>query len=954
MTGLHVELLGPPHVTVDDEPIEVDTRKAIALLARLVVEGTQRRDRLVALLWPDSDETRGRASLRRTLSALNKGLDHRWVDADRDEVRLDTDGVRSDVRTFEELRDRADAHDHEDDAPCGPCLEALEEAVRLHRDDFMAGFHLRGAAPFEDWRTVQAEGFRRALLGSLDRLARIHARMGQLAAALDHARRRLQREPLHEPTHRMLMLLHAWKGQRGEAMRQYRDCVRVLERELGVAPLERTTQLHEAIVAGDTPDRPAPAPTVASDDPRQPSRTPISLVGRGAELERLQAAYEDSGRAGRLVLIEGEAGIGKTRLMDRFVADARGGGAAVAAIRCYEEEQTVAYAAAAELLRAAMTVGDLTDVPDPWLGEAARLAPELLDHRPDLEPAGTLDSAEARRRLLEGLRQVLVGTLVGPGPGIIAIDDVHWADDASSDALTYLLRRLEDVPLCVVVGARSRLLPSEHPLRRVVRDLIADERGSRIRLQRFDRDDVNALAEAMDTSVRPEVIARVAEESEGLPLFAVEYLRASDERDDTDRWSIPDGIRVGLERQVDRLTDGARQVVSTAAVIGRSFALDTLLEASGRDLEETVSAVEELCAAGIVTEIDRGQEPRYDFRHHKLRDVVYEDTSAARRRLLHRRVADVLRRRRPRGPDGRPSAGVVARHLRESGRTEEAARAYVEAADESLELSAHTEAIGHLREALELDHPDRGRLHERLGELLTLRGDYPAALHAYSAAAANLDDDTDLARIEHRIATVHERRGDWASAESHVEAGLEALPEDGPDPLRARLHTDRALVAYRRDQHDRARSEAERALELAADAGDDPAQAQALNLLGMLARADGDADEAVARLEESLAIAETLDDPSARIAGLNNLALAHADRDEHPAGLELAKTALGLCRRQGDRHREAALLNNVADLLHRAGQREEALDHLKQAVSIFAEVGEPDRHEPEIWKLVDW
>ena len=125
-------------------------------------------------------------------------------------------------------------------------------------------------------------------------------------------------------------------------------------------------------------------------------------------------------------------------------------------------------------------------------------------------------------------------------------------------------------------------------------------------------------------------------------------------------------------------------------------------------------------------------------------------------------------------------------------------------------------------------------------------------------------------------------------------------------------------------------------------------------MLGMLGAAGGDHDGARRHLEQSLALAEALPDPSARVAALNNLALAHRATGQLEAAIAYTRTALELCARQGDRHREAALHNNLADLLHLDGQHTEAMDHLKRAVAIFAEVGEPGTLEPEIWKLVSW
>lgn len=954
MAELRVELLGPPRVEVDGAPLEVDTRKAIALLARLVVTGTERRGALTGLLWPNSDESRARAALRRTLSALNVGLGNRWLVTERDEVHLAGDGVSSDVETFTRSRRGVEGHQHEPTAACAACLESLETAVAQHRGEFLAGFTLRDSAAFDDWCLAQRERLHRNLCETLDRLIAIHTRRGDLDAAAEHARRRLASEPLHEPTHRRLMLLHAWRGQRGQAMQQYRQCVAVLERELGVPPLERTTELHQAIVAGHTPEPPPPAPLHgAATRPRTPQQAP-PLVGRDEAAAQLRAAHDAAERHGQLVVIEGEAGIGKTRLVEALADEAADTGAPTVTIHCYEEEQPIAYGVVAELLRATATRDPqrTASIPDSWLREAGRLAPELIAERPELAPREPIDSAESRRRFLEALRQVIGGGLTGALPGLVVIDDVHWADQASQDALAYLLHRLTDLPLCLVLTWRSELMPPGQPLRRLAEELDAAGNGTRVELDRLGPDEIVQLADSMQVALDDDVTAWLVRESEGLPLFAVEYLRRLAEGADADLGDIPEGIRRVAEERLARTSDAARQILSAAAVIGRSFDVDTLVEASGRDDEESVDALEELAAADVIAEVG-GEPPAYDFRNEKLRTIVYEQTSTARRRLLHGRVADALTSRRRRS-DGQPFAGSVARHLRLAGREAEAAHAHATAAATALDLSAHTEAREHLKAALDLGHPDPGPLHAQLGDLLTLHGHYSAALHEYAAAAANTTDAMEQARLEHRCALIHERRRDWTSSEAHIEAALVALPSGSGSHLRARLHTDRALLAHRREERVLAETEARHALELATEAEAHDVHAHALNLLGMLARSHGQVDEAVSHLERSLEMAEALDTLEPQVAALNNLALARADQDEVPLALELAKQALALCRRHGDRHREAAILNNLGDLLHQHGQHEESSRYIRAAVAIFADIGEPDRHEPEIWKLIDW
>ena len=297
------------------------------------------------------------------------------------------------------------------------------------------------------------------------------------------------------------------------------------------------------------------------------------------------------------------------------------------------------------------------------------------------------------------------------------------------------------------------------------------------------------------------------------------------------------------------------------------------------------------------------------------------------------------------------SAGAIAQHLRAAGREAEAAEWFRLAGDHARNLYANAEALAHFREALGLGHEDPGALHEEIGDLLTLAGDYAGALDSYEAAAALAPADR-LASIEHRTGLVHLRRGEWELAESSFVEALAALPE-GATALEARLLADRSLTSHRRGGGE-AQALAERALELADAAGDRRAQAQAHNILGILASGRGEHAEARAQLERSLALASEEHDPSARAAALNNLALALRAEGELERALELTEEALALCAAVGDRHREAALANNLADLLNASGRREEAMEHLKSAVAIFAEIGEGGPSEPEIWKLVEW
>ncbi len=620
--------------------------------------------------------------------------------------------------------------------------------------------------------------------------------------------------------------------------------------------------------------------------------------------------------------------------------------------RCHDDEAGLPYGPVAELLRESARDAPRWQgsVPPQRLADAALLLPELAALAAEGADLLPLDGPGAQVRLLEGVAAVVGAACAGPEPGLVFLDDVHAADDATVDAIAYLGRRLTGRALLLVLGWRTERVPPGHRLRRLAVDLAREGRTTIVRPGRLGEADVSALVRSVVSHrTTPELEQRVYLESEGLPLFVTEYLAG-----------LGTGAEVlpgNLSPQAEHLLDGrlaglgetARQVLGAAAAIGRSFDAETLRRASGRSDEETVGALEELVAHGVVRE-RAGDDADYDFSHQKMRELVYERTALARRQLLHARVAAALS-----GPrSGGARAALVAQHLRLAGDHAGAAEHYRLAAEQAAALYAHADALEHLQSALALGHPDVVALHERMGDLRTVLGDYGGALAAYEAAAAYADEPEALAPIEHKLGNVHHRRGEWDRAESHLRAALAAATNEQRG-LRARVQADLGLTLFHAGDPARAAELARDALALAEAAHDRRAEAQAHNMLGVLDSNDGAVDRAREHLERSLELAQELADSPAEAAALNNLALLRRDAGDLPAALQLTEAALTLCSRYGDRHREAALENNLADLHHAAGHEDESMTHLKRAVTIFREVGADDAARlPEIWKLVSW
>jgi predicted ATPase/DNA-binding SARP family transcriptional activator len=315
MYSLRISLLGVPRVERDGKAVPIRRRKVLALLAYLAVtRQPHSRDGLATMFWPESDQSSALANLRRDLSRLKRAVGDQALDVDRLQIALlrQTDpstssgqGVWLDVEAFKRRLAASHAHGHAAAELCAKCAEALTEAVSLYTGDFMAGFSLPDSLEFDEWQFFQAEGLRQSFAEAVEKLAQWHTAQGEVEQGIEYARRWVALDPLQEQAQRQLMRLYARSGQQAAAVRQYQECARLLQEELGVEPEPETTALYEAIRTKQFP----PAPARRHKLP--PQATPF--VGREEELADLRRLLLEE-PACRLLTLVGPGGIGKTRL----------------------------------------------------------------------------------------------------------------------------------------------------------------------------------------------------------------------------------------------------------------------------------------------------------------------------------------------------------------------------------------------------------------------------------------------------------------------------------------------------------------------------------------------------------------------------------------------------------------------------------------------------------------
>lgn len=913
---LVVNLLGPPEALIEGRPIQVDTRKAIALLAYLVIEKTATRDTLAAMLWAESSQERARATLRRTLSALRAATGNELIVADRNVVSL-AGGVSSDVDTIRSELEATGGHGHGADEVCSRCIPHLRRATDLYRGEFLQGFSVKSSPEFEDWTRSVAESMKIRVGEMFNRLGTALAANGEYPAAISAVTHWIDLDALHEPAYRFLMLLHGWAGDRPGAIEAYQSCVAVLDQELGVPPLEETTELYEAILDEDLPPAPGARRRVKSAAPA-PRSTPADLIDRESELQDLrQAVQATADGRGRLLALTGGTWMGKTRLLDEIASETPDQDRHVLIGRAFRMEQALPYGVVTPIIRSAVSriQTSRAEMPEWSVAEMARLLPEMGP-----APDETVPDQFGELRLFEAIFTAMAA-LGANKPLLVILDDVQWIDRSSAAVFSYLARRIAETPILLIVSARSgdALLPE-------IAEMLADAHET-ISVEPLATRHLLPLVGG-DEKVAAELEARTG----GVPLLVAEALAAEPGSSEA-----PPGMARYMEARLSEIGDLGRQVLTAAAVLNGMCDAGLLRETSGRSEEEVVEAVEELVGTGLLREVQESQE--LTFTLDAMERVTYDMTSLVRRRLLHRRAAVALAKR-PHSREDVRSAAAVAGHY-EAAADPNAADWYLIAGDVGRAVYANDSARQFYQASLALGTDRAAEARLALAELEMAAGRYEEARRQLTLARPDAEGEM-LGLIEHRFGEVERLLGKFDRAEQHYRQAIES----GASPVE--VLSDWALLTKRTGRSDEAAALAEKAW-LAAE--EDDGTAQHSRVRNVLAVVSDDPHTALEHAEEAMRLAG--DDDLLLMAALNNNALLLAGQGEAERAIPLLDRAIDIAARTGHRHREAALWNHLADLHHQAGREDAARLCLTRAVSLFADI-DAGGFEPELWLLSRW
>jgi tetratricopeptide (TPR) repeat protein/transcriptional regulator with XRE-family HTH domain len=479
------------------------------------------------------------------------------------------------------------------------------------------------------------------------------------------------------------------------------------------------------------------------------------FVGRSTEYGLLTGLIARiTAGTGQSVLIEGEPGIGKSRLMREVARYADALGVPVLATSCYEIERAMPFQPVMDLVMRALDrapAAGLRNLSPVSFAELAALVPEVGEQFPDL-PQLSNDFPEARRARLARAVGQLLEAASGGRPSILMVDDIQWADEASAQVLHYLARRTGRWPVLLIYAYRDEDADSDERLARLIESLRRDANADHIRLSRLTYAETAKLVAAhADASLgAPELAERLHRETEGNPFFLTSILQSLSEGD-TQLESrtagrpglLPDALRNAVRVRLAHVPKEIRPILESAAVLGRRFDFDTLLDVTGEPEERVLDAVGTLVGRRLLREEPEGG--LYDFSHDKVREVVYRDIGGARRRMLHRSIAEALERRDEAGSHERDAR--LAEHYERAHVWSKALRYLVLAGERSLALFAMRDALHWLDRAVALSesHPESLAESQRL-EIYERRGSARAHAGQTQGAVADIRRVVDAAR----------------------------------------------------------------------------------------------------------------------------------------------------------------------------------------------------------------
>jgi DNA-binding SARP family transcriptional activator len=891
---LGVHLFGQPRFTLGGEPYAFNGRpKTVPLLAYLLLHraGPVRRDSLAFTLWEDDEEEKARTNLRRHLHELGRLLPAApvpWIVTEADTVLWNpAAALWFDVAEFERLiagGDRAAAVD----LYAGGLLENL----------------------YDEWLFGPRDRLHNAYLAALTELIVECRSARDFTGAKNYARRLLLADPWREDIVRQLMAVRYESGDRAGALQTFETFARSLRAEMDVDPMPETVALRDAVVR----NAPAgPAHEAASEQrpaqPPAPKSVALPFVGRRNELEQLGAAWSRAARGrGSALLVSGEAGIGKTRLVGQLAlqAEAEGGRVLWGAT---SSPESVAYQPVVDALRNALPMIATAALRPLVLASLAQISPNLRSRFPDLPVLPAIERERERTRLFDAIATAFEA-LAAPRPLVVVLEDLHWAEPATIAAFEFLVPRVSRRSILLIGTYRDEEVARLHPLRGLRRRLQPERLLAHLAVPPLAHEEVNELVAAPTRAAGLPLETgndSVYAISEGNPLFVGEVIRnlVEGRTFDATLSTVHDLIGARFER----LSPEARELAGIAATIGEAFDVDVLRETSGWSEPAMLAALDELQDRAIVREPVGRHRFDYAFTHNLVQRTIYASSPLPLQKRRHRRIARIMEDLFSSRLDS--VAAEIARHYERGGDSARAAECYVRAARGATAVFANEEALAHARSAARLCGDDAALLFEalsiaeatndRLGDRKAQRAD----LTALDKLARASDDRRQVCAILSRTVRYYRACGDREGERLTVDALKAEAQSAGDARWLGEAYEAEATYFEVIGKPAAALPVARHAVDEFDAAGDPRGLVSALTLRAAVAAHTGEtaeADECINRAREVARVSQDAE-LAVRVLRCESNVCHWLERWQRHD--EVAREALSLARSVGDRETEA-------------------------------------------------
>jgi DNA-binding SARP family transcriptional activator len=847
-------------------------RKAAALLQRLALSRRLLRDEAIDFLWPEADLASGANNLYRTLHVLRQTLDTAlgpgtaeatftfadgaltlidsvWVDAH--EFEQQAQAALLNLQSFGKHSQNA-AQDKSPTSSLQPPISNLQSALELYAGDLLPD------DVYADWLAAPRESLRRLHREAQLKLAVHHREAGDHTRALALLTPLVARDRADEVAHRELMRTYALAGRRHDALRQYQACVEALAVELDVPPEPETAALYSQILSGDAPS-PATVPPSLSSFPQslqsldaETEERSTPMVGRESELESLRLWLRTAWRGqGKIILITGDSGVGKTRLALEALRAAASAGMTTLFGAAYEQEGQLPYQPFVEAF-------------DEFLSRSPRLPDGVEPSNPitHFKRLGVSDPQQEGWTQFKAVADFLSASSQS-APTVFLLDDLHAADEASLRLLHYLARHTRTAPVVLMATCRTDLSLSSSPFGTLINALYRERLSEPLTLAPLSPEaTTQVLAQELGGEPSPALVAVVYDLTEGNPFYIQEMARAllKDDRVEArdGQWylkaadqhlTMPAGLSGLLRERVTRLGSEVETTLITAAVIGREFSFDVLRGVALLPDSNVIAALDAALAARLLDESEYG----YRFRHPLIRRELYDSLSRARRARLHSQTAEAIEAIQSRQPGGVRDIEALAFHYDLSERRDRALPYLIQAGQKAASVYAFEVAVDYFERALALMEAldteagaQRWMVLESLGWWHTILADTPQAVKRFEQAAALPPTDRwqsgkrDRARVHRGAVMALVTAGDITGTESHLRAALTEVDENEDAAEYAHVLYNVAQVHWHRGEFQEAFNAAQHSLNVAERLNDTTAIARAFEMLALACHSLGE------------------------------------------------------------------------------------------------------------------